>query len=367
MKLKPVQLCLFIVLFVSCTKEEEPESQFTEYKSVLVDLVDVSLTKIHFTAEKDASLVVVESDAAWEASCPAGWISLSAYEGSGSTGFLIGATANRNFPREATITISSGNTTKQILVQQEGIPSVRFEINGVVFVLLPVRADTTFYLDGDTYIASRQVFLDSYFISETEITNAQWEAVMGRMPNMEENLSPDLPVVVNWNSIAENFIPGINAQTGLQFRLPTENEWEVAARGGLESNNTSFAGSIYLDEFAWHFGNSEGRRHNVGQKNPNELGLYDMSGNVSEWCGDWYMEWTEQNPPASESINPTGPAAGTEKVVRGGDFLADRFQYDRNSCRVTSRNYLPPDIDTPGFLFEGYQHFTGFRLVLTRE
>jgi hypothetical protein len=367
MKLKPLLLFLFVPLLVSCEKEEAPDPLITEIKSVTVNLIDVTLTTIQFTAEKDASLVVVETEATWEAVCPADWITLSAYEGSQSAGFLIGATANRNFPREATVTISSGSNTKEILVQQEGLSSIRFEIDGVAFVLLPVEADTSFYLDGDTYIASRSVFLNSYFISETEITNAQWEAVMGALPYEGENLAPNHPVVVNWNTIAENFIPGINEISGLQFRLPTENEWEVAARGGKEDENSSYAGSIYIDEVAWHFGNSQGSKHDVGEKAPNELGLYDMSGNVSEWCSDWYQQWTEQNPPETESVNPTGPATGSEKVIRGGDFNADRFQYGRNSCRVTSRNYLPPGINTPGFLFEGYEHHTGFRLVLARE
>jgi formylglycine-generating enzyme required for sulfatase activity len=367
MKPKPVLPFLLFLAVISCTKEEQPDPLIADYKSVVVDLVDVSRTTIQFTADKDASLVVVETEAAWEASCPAGWISLSAYDGNGSTGFLIGATANRNFSREATVTILSGNATKEILVQQAGVSTIGFEINGVAFSLLPVVADTTFYLDGDTYLASRKVYLDSYFISETEITNAQWEAVMGSLPYAGENLAPNQPVVVNWNAITEHFLPAVNALTGYPFRLPTENEWEVAARGGLESGNTGYAGSMYIDEVAWHFGNSGGQKHDVGKKKPNEAGLYDMSGNVSEWCIDWYQQWTEQNPPEPESVNPTGPATGTEKVIRGGDYSADRFPYDRNSCRVTTRNYLPPGIDTEGFLYDGYEHHTGFRLVLGRE
>ncbi|MBE0653767.1 MAG: SUMF1/EgtB/PvdO family nonheme iron enzyme [Bacteroidales bacterium] len=355
---------MFLLLTASCKKDDDPDP---DKPPVVVDVFDLSLTTIHFTAEKDASLVVVKTNGDWKATCDAGWIVLSAYEGNKSTGFIIGASANQYFPREAIITITSEEKIKEIKVNQAGVASISFEINGVSFSLLPVIADTSFYLDGDTYLASRSVYLDSYFISETEITNAQWKAVTGTLPYGDENSMPDLPVVANWNNITENFIPRINEQTAYRFRLPTENEWEVAARGGLESGNTGYAGSIYIDEVAWYAQNSEGRKHLVALKKPNELGLYDMSGNVSEWCSDWYGEWTEDNRPPAESSNPTGPATGTEKVIRGGDFLADRFEYDRNSCRVTSRNHLPPDINTEDFLYEGYNHFTGFRLVIAKK
>jgi formylglycine-generating enzyme required for sulfatase activity len=367
MKQKLVLFYLLLLLLASCGKGDDPDPNDPDNPPVVVDLFDLSLTTIHFTAEKDASLVVVKTDSDWNATCTANWIALSAYEGNQSTGFIIGASANQNFSRQASISILSEGQSREIIVIQAGVSSIQFEINGVSFSLLPVETDMTFYLDGETYLASRSVFLDSYFLSETEITNAQWKAVMGSLPYEGENSMPDLPVVVNWNTIVENFIPKINELTGYQFRLPTENEWEVAARGGKEDDNTSYAGSIYIDEVAWHFGNSEGRKQKVAIKNPNELGLYDMSGNLSEWCSDWYEEWTDDNHPPTEANNPTGPASGTEKVIRGGDFLADRFEYDRNSCTVVSRNHLPPDISTEDFLYDGYLHFTGFRLVLAQD
>jgi hypothetical protein len=358
MKHQTVFLCLFLSVLVSCRKDDPPAGK---------DDFGISVTALHFTAEKDASLVVVKAGSGWTATCEAEWIELSAYEGDESTGFLVGASANTGFPRETVVRIASDGETGEIRVYQSGVSSILFEFGGTSFALLPVAADTTFYLDGDTYLASRSVFLDSYFISETEITNAQWVAIMGSLPYEGENSSPELPVVVNWDMIHQKFIPRINELTGYQFRLPTENEWEVAARGGKDGNHSSYAGSINIDDIAWHFGNSEGRKHEVGTKDPNELGLYDMSGNVSEWCSDWYAEWTEENPPPAESTNPSGPATGTDKVIRGGDFMADRFEYDRNSCRVTSRNHLPPGIDTGDFLYEGYYHFTGFRLVLANS
>ena len=183
---------------------------------------------------------------------------------------------------------------------------------------------------------------------------------LGNLPYSAENSFPNFPVIVNWNTIHEEFLSKLNQLANYELRLPTENEWEVAARGGIKSNNTSFAGSINEDEVAWYYQNSGGRKHNVARKKPNELGLYDMSGNVSEWCSDWYEEWTEDNHPAAESSNPTGPATGTEKLIRGGDFLGDRFEYDKNSSSVVSRNYLPPNIIETDFLYNGFYHFTGF-------
>ena len=361
MRQKSVLFYLFLLTLVSCGKGDDPDPE------LVVDLFDLSLSTLSFTAGKDASLVVVKTNSDWSAECDADWIVLSAYEGNKSTGFIIGASANRYFHREAIITINADQKSKEIKVNQAGVSSVTIEINGVSITLLPVKADTAFYLDGDTYLASRKVFLDSYFISETEITNEQWKAVTGSLPYENENSLPDHPVVVNWKNITDNFLPKINELSDYEFRLPTENEWEVAARGGLESGNTSYAGSIYIDEVAWHYQNSDGRKHRVASKKPNELGLYDMSGNVSEWCSDWYSEWTEANHPPAESSNPTGPASGTEKIIRGGDFRADRFEYDRNSCRLTSRAHLPPDINTEGFLYDGYYHYTGFRLVIAKK
>ncbi len=365
MKLKPFCLGIGLLLLVlsGCKKPDDD----TIDPDVEVDFLDLSLTSISFGYGKDASLVVVETDLDWTAVCPADWIELSAYQGSESTGFIIGAKPNINFARNTILTITAGDKTKEILIHQTGVDKIEFTVAGIDFRFLPVKADTSFYLDGATYLASREVYLDSYFISETEVTIAQWLAIVGSLPNGNASYQSNLPVVVNWNSITNDFLPEINSMIGHHFRLPTENEWEVAARGGLESGNTSYAGSMYVEDVAWYYQNSGGRKHAVALKLPNELGLYDMSGNVSEWCSDWFAEWTESNPPASPSTNPSGPSSGTEKVIRGGDFLADRFEYDQNSCGVYARNSLPPGIDTEDFQHNGYSHFTGFRLVIPKN
>ncbi|HTO35458.1 MAG TPA: SUMF1/EgtB/PvdO family nonheme iron enzyme [Flavobacterium sp.] len=364
MKTKLAFLLMLLTLLEACGKKDSSEP---DPPPVVVSFLDLSMTTINFKADKDASLVVVRTDEKWDATCPADWISLSAYNGNESTGFIIGASANKKFVRETTVTISGNKKSKEIKIKQTGVSKVSFEINGVPFTLLPVDADFSFYLTGGHYLATPKVYLDSYFISETEITNAQWNAIMDNLPYETENNSPNLPVVVNWKKITDDFIPKINTLSEYKFRLPTEKEWEVAARGGKKSKNTSYAGSMYVDEVAWYWNNAEGKKHNVASKTPNELGLYDMSGNVSEWCSDWYAEWTEANRPPAESTNPTGPTNGTEKVILGGDYNADHFEYDKNSCQIGARNHLPPDIDSPDFLYDGHYHQTGFRLVIPKN
>ncbi len=372
MKILKLIFYVSLLFFISCEKDDstdpkgsdpDPEKPDTP---IVVDMLDLSAVTIQFTAEKDAKLIIVKTHKSWSASSDADWLTLSTVDGDTATAFLIGASENKMLEREATVTISGSDKTKDINIVQAGVSKIEFEIRGVSFTFLPVKADTTFYLDGATYIDSRTIYLDSYFISETEITNAQWKAITGSLPYDDEYSFPNYPVNVNWNNISENFIPKINELTdGYEIRLPTEHEWEVAARGARIDENTLYPGSMYVDSVAWYFQNSDGRKHNVALKKRNELGLYDMSGNVSEWCSDWYEAWTDSNPPPDGSTNPTGPDTGTEKVLRGGDILADRLQYDPNSCAIYSRNHLPPDVR-----FEDYQFFppyTGFRLVISKQ
>ncbi|MDA3815772.1 MAG: SUMF1/EgtB/PvdO family nonheme iron enzyme [Prolixibacteraceae bacterium] len=375
MKSKLAFLYVLMLLLASCGKGDDPspvdpdDPSDPDNPTVVVDFLDLSLTTINFTAEKDASLVVVNTNTKWEAACSADWISLSASEGDNSTGFIIGASTNKKFLREATINISGGDKTKEIKIKQSGVSKIEFEINGVAFKLLPVSMDTTiFFIMGNH---STNLYMDSYFISETEITNAQWRAVMGSLPIESETNSTDLPVYENWENITEKFIPKINELIDYNLRLPTETEWEIAAVGGKKDIGGVYAGSIYIDEVAWYWGNSEGKRHNVALKMPNELGLYDMTGNVSEWCSDWYEGWTYLDPaPPAELSNPTGPATGTVKVIRGGDCRTNQ-----DDCSINYRNNLPPNIieteytgiKHPGFLYEGYFHFPGFRLVIAKN
>ena len=192
---------------------------------------------------------------------------------------------------------------------------------------------------------AHSVTLSGYYIGKYEVTQKLWKAVMGNNPS---NFKGDnLPVeCVNWNDVQE-FLRKLNAMTGKNYRLPTEAEWEYAARGGNRSRGYKYSGGnrIDIDDVAWYNGNSGSRTHAVGTKSPNELGIYDMSGNVYEWCQDWYGSYS-----SSSQRNPKGPNSGSSRVLRGGCWC-----HPVGYSRVSSRNFNYPN--------GGYYEF-GFRLAL---
>ena len=179
---------------------------------------------------------------------------------------------------------------------------------------------------------THQVTLSSFSIGKYEVTQEEWEAVMGSNPSYFKGAK--LPVEqVSWNDCQE-FIRRLNQMTGKSFRLPTEAEWEFAARGGNRSNHYKYSGSNNLSSVAWYWDNSGSKTHPVGKKSPNELGLYDMSGNVWEWCADWYGDYS-----SSAQTNPKGPSNGSFRVRRGGGWGS----YARR-CRVSHRSRLTPSL-----------------------
>ena len=176
-----------------------------------------------------------------------------------------------------------------------------------------------------------KVSLSTYYIGQTSVTQELWQAVMGNNPSCFQNDMLCPVESVSWNYCQE-FIARLNQMTGKCFRLPTEAEWEFAARGGNKSKCYKYAGSNNLDEVAWSFENSNLRTHPVATKKPNELGLYDMSGNVWEWCQDWKGVYNRD-----DQKNPMGASSGSGRVVRGGGWnrLAKR-------CRVSCRYFGAP-------------------------
>ncbi|MCP4688416.1 MAG: SUMF1/EgtB/PvdO family nonheme iron enzyme [Desulfobacterales bacterium] len=186
-----------------------------------------------------------------------------------------------------------------------------------------------------------------FYIQTTEVTQGQWRAVMGKNPSHFKKCGADCPVErVSWND-ARVFIKKLNRRVGSSAcRLPTEAEWEYASRAGGEPDD--FSGDADVDRVAWYSENSIGKPHPVGKKAPNALGLYDMSGNVWEWCGDWYGEH-----PADAVVDPAGPSLGSYRVRRGGSWYTDAMD-----CRSSNRDRRKPDYRMNG---------VGLRLALTPD
>ena len=171
---------------------------------------------------------------------------------------------------------------------------------------------------------------NDYYMGKYEVTQALWQAVMGNNPSHFKG--ENLPVeTVNWNECQE-FISKLNSMTGRKFRLPTEAEWEYAARGGKKSRGYQYSGSRKISDVAWYDEDSGSNTHPVGTKQANELGIYDMAGNVCEWCQDWYGSYL-----SSSQTNPIGATSGSIRVDRGGCWYAfARF------CRSSCRSYCVP-------------------------
>jgi formylglycine-generating enzyme required for sulfatase activity len=215
--------------------------------------------------------------------------------------------------------------------------SKTFTVNGITFKMMKVEGGT-FSMGAtseqedpdDDEMPVHQVTLYNYYIGETEVTQALWTAVMGGNPSCFTG--DNRPVEqVSWNDCQE-FIKKLNSLTGENFRLPTEAEWEFAARGGHNSQGYQYSGSNNLSSVAWYYDNSGNQTHEVKTKSPNELGIYDMSGNVWEWCQDWYGYYS-----SSSVMNPMGAASGSSRVCRGGCW-----NFNAGCCRSAYRGSNEP-------------------------
>lgn len=220
--------------------------------------------------------------------------------------------------------------------------------SNVSFTMAPVKGGTFIMgardIDNNAYNEEKpphQVKLSDYYIGQTLVTQELWQMVMGNNPsNWKGNQHP--VEQVSWND-CQRFIKLLNNMFHENFRMPTEAEWEYAARGGQLSRGYNYSGGNNLEDVAWFFENSAAASHDVCMKHSNELGIYDMTGNVSEWCSDWFAAAYYMLSPTD---NPPGPSTGSFRVIRGGNY-SDRA----TSCRITCRSFLWPTgkLGTVGF------------------
>ena len=223
-------------------------------------------------------------------------------------------------------TVSITNETKTTLHPAE--PEMVF-VQGGTFMMgaTPEQGDDCYGSEKPAH----KVTVSDFYIGKYEVTQAQWKALMGTNPSHFKG--EKLPVEqVSWYDV-QAFTRKLNALTGKEYRLPMEAEWEFAARGGNKSKGYKYSGGNNVSDVAWYSANSSEQTHPVGTKSPNELDIYDMSGNVYEWCSDWKGKYS-----SNAQIDPQGPKSGSDRVLRGGSWYSDA-----RNMRVSFRNFVAPD------------------------
>lgn len=351
-------MVVMLSLMVSCSKDDKEDA-----------MLQVSPENLLLNNSGEGTLTIT-SNTKWKVSTTADWLSFSTLSGVGDGQVTVranGSTADRT----AIVTVKGEDISRQAVVTQAATetPSdpdtptqelvLTINAAGVTFKMIRVEGGTFFMgataeqLDDalDWEKPAHSVTLSSYYIGETEVTQQLWQVVMGQKPtsdgwqwNSTHGMGKNRPAYfISWDDCQE-FIKKLNALTGRTFRMPTEAEWEFAARGGNKSKGYKYSGSNNIEDVAWYEVNSRDKgssspdygTHDVGTKQPNELGLYDMSGNVYEWCSDWYDDHYYSISPSS---NPSGPSTGASRVYRGGSwFLSAR------GCRVSHRGRYTPSV-----------------------
>ena len=341
-------------------KSEAGEKTVKVKQSGVAATLTLDASSLEFAAGSGSKMFRINSNTAWAVSSNQSWCSVNPTSGNGDGSVTVSVDENTSTSsRTATITIESATITRTLAVTQSGVepPASQdrtFTVGGVQFKMIYVEGGTftmgaTSEQGDDAYNSEKPthtVTLSSFSIGETEVTQALWQAVMGQKPTSDGSqwsstygLGAKYPAYyVSWND-CQDFISKLNAITGENFRLPTEAEWEYAARGGNKSRGYKYAGSNNIGNVAWYYDNSGALgsnanygAHSVATKQANELGLYDMSGNVWEWCSDWYGDYS-----SSSLTNPTGLSSGSYRVIRGGGWGSYA-----GGCRVSERgNYVP--------------------------
>lgn len=335
------------------------------------ETLSLDASTMEFASGSGSKILRINSNTSWAVSSDCSWCSISPTSGNGDGNVTVSVDENTSTTsRTATITVESASISHTLAVMQDSAtptPSFgqdrTFTVGGVTFKMIAVEGGTftmgaTSEQGSDAYKNEKpihSVTLSNYYIGETEVTQGLWIAVMGSEPypnsgwaewNSTDGLGSNYPAYHISFDDSESFIGRLNRMTGENFRMLTEAEWEFAARGGNKSRGYKYAGSNYINEVAWYAGNSSNTTHIVGTKLANELGIYDMSGNVKEICSDSYDSYTS-NP----QTNPTNYRYGDTAVRRGGCF-----SNKATDCRVSCRD----------FTFEPDAHFAlvGLRLAL---
>ena len=319
--------------------------------------LQLNKSSMAFESSSGSGSFTISSNTSWSISSNQSWCTLSSSSGSNNATVTLYVSENTSTSsRSATISVESATIKRTLAVTQNGVTPTptpasqdrTFTVGGLTFKMIAVEGGTftmgrTSEQGSDAYDNERpthSVTLSSYSIGETEVTQALWQAVMGSNPSYFSGSNKPVEKV-SWDD-CQDFIRRLNALTGENFRLPTEAEWEYAARGGNKSRGYKYAGSNTLGNVAWYWDNIPSQSSGsagygtqvVATKSPNELGLYDMSGNVWEWCQDWYDSYS-----SGSQTNPTGPSWGSIRVRRGGSW-----HYFAGGCRVSYRYFLTPDL-----------------------
>lgn len=357
------------ILF-NCAEEQLPAGVQLSFKPGHTLILSVSTkTPITFSAAGGTSNpITVTTDGNYIVTPSDTWLTIKQTNNT----FTITAAQNEGAFRTATVTValtglkSGESLAKTVTVTQAKYSSEQtFTVTGngktVSFKMKLVEAGTFTMgatseqgsdAESDESPTHQVALTNDYYMGETEVTQALWYAVMGQSPtsggsswSSSYGLGDDCPAYNISYTDCKSFLTKLNQMTGQTFRFPTEAEWEFAARGGNESKGYKYAGSNTIGDVAWYTDNSGSKTHTVKTKAANELGLYDMSGNVYEWCQDWYGDYS-----SSSETNPTGASSGSRRVNRGGSWLSNV-----RCCRVSYRNYF-----TPG----SRDRNLGFRLAL---
>lgn len=325
--------------------------------SLSVKYLKIESENVVFEASEDLTqtIQVHSVNVPWTISGMDEWVTVSPSSGIGDQKVTISVKSNSNSTeaRSCKLTLSSTSPeyayNQEIKVSQE-TDTRTFVVTGnnktVSFAMKRVKKGK--FIMGKSYNEHEVTLTKNYYIGVTEVTQALWYVLMGEVWNGSYGIGDEYPAYyISYNECIV-FIEKLNKLTGEKFRLPTEAEWEYAAKGGLLSRGYTYSGSNILNNVAWNVNNSNDTTHPVKTKQANELGLYDMSGNVAEWCSDWYGDLYHD-----AETDPVGPSSGTKRVMRGGYF--DNLVKTSDWYDTSRRNYEDPS--------SAYRS-NGFRLAL---